>query len=188
MPVLLGDLIARTEDATRCAELKTFKCGPGTVAAKAEAEVDNLVAVCCTGEAPRQNTIIRVTREEPPGNIVGVTGLERGGLALEHPKYTPYAYKDAAYVAMIGLSERYRDHQDPYRSKDGGRLGDFLLHDLLLHVKKTWRGGMPWVQALVDPDNGPSRDLFERHGFELHLSLGPKSDALFRRPKNLKVP
>jgi hypothetical protein len=188
MPTLTGDFVARTEDATKCADLHSFKCGPGTIFPKAEKEVDNIVSVCCAGVPPRQNTIIRVTREEPPGAIVGVTGLERGGLTIQHPKYTPHAYKDAAYVAVIGLSEHYRDDQDSFRTKYGGRLGDFLLHDLLLHVKKTWRGGMPWVLALVDPANNASRLLFERHDFELFIDLGPGSDALFRRPKNLKVP
>jgi hypothetical protein len=42
------------------------------------------------------------------------------------------------------------------------------------------------IRAQVDPDNGPSRSLLERHDFELFLALKP--DALFRRPKNLKVP
>jgi len=188
MPILTGDLVARTEDATSCADLQNFKCGPGTVFPKAEKEVDDIIAACCACCSGRQNTVVRVTREEPPGTIVGVTGLERGGLALQHPKYTPYAYKEAAYVAVIGLSESYRDDEDPFRTKDDGRLGDFLLYDLLLHIKKTWRGGMPWVLSLVDPDNDSSRALFERHDFELYLRLGPKSDALFRRPKNRKVP
>ena len=95
-----------------------------------------------------------------------MTGLERGSLNFPHPKYTPHAYKDAAYVAAIGVSEHYRDKDDPFRTKDDERLGDVLLHDLLLYVKKTWRGGMPWVLALVDLNNGPSRDLFERHDFQ----------------------
>lgn len=187
MTTLAGDLVSRTEDATCCADLKGFKCGPGTLFPKAEKEVDGIVTLACDLNAPeRKNMLVRVTREEPPGSIVGVTGLEHGPLNIQHPKYTPHAYKDAAYVATIGLSQHYRDDKDPFRTKDDGRLGDALMTDLLRYIKKTWRGGMPWVLALVDPDNPPSRELFERHDFELFLRLEP--DSLFRRRKNLKVP
>jgi hypothetical protein len=187
MPTLAGDLVSRTEDATSCADLKSFRCGTGTIFPKAEKEVDDIIANACNLNVPeRKNMIVRVTREVPPSAIVGVSGLEQGGIAFPHPKFTPHAYKDAAYVAVIGLSEHYRDDQDPFRTREGGRLGDVVLHDLLLHVKKTWRGGMPWVLALVDPDNESSRDLFERHDFRLFLESTP--DSLFRRPKNLKVP
>ncbi|HEX3909898.1 MAG TPA: hypothetical protein VHW67_04250 [Solirubrobacteraceae bacterium] len=158
---------------------------------KAETEADNIVATACDLNVPeRKNLILRVTREEPPGAVVGVAGLESGGLAIQHPKYTPHAYKDAQYVAVIGLSEPYRslDPDDPFTSKEGERLGDVLMLDLLRYVKKNTRGGMPWILALVNPDNGPSCALFERHGFEQFIRFGVGSDALFRRPKNLKVP
>jgi hypothetical protein len=186
MPTVAGDLVSCTEVATNCADLPGFRCGPGTLFPKAEKEVDDIIALACDPTAPeRKNMTLRVTREVPPGAIVGVAGLERGPLAIQHPKYRPHAYKDAAYVATIGLSEHYRDAEDPFRTRDGDRLGDVLMVDLLRYVKKNWRGGMPWCLALVDPDNGPSRDLFERHDFELFLPL--PADSLFRRPKNLKL-
>jgi hypothetical protein len=188
MPALAGDLVTRTEDATCCTDLVGFKCGPGTLSPKAEREVNDILAVACDLNAPeRKNMIVRVTREEPPGTIVGVAGLERGDMAFQHPKFTA-PYKDAAYVAVIGVSEHYRSKDDPFRTKEGGRLGDFLLYDVLQHVKKNWRGGMPWVFAAINPDNAPSRVLFERHGFQFMFRLGPDGDAMFRRPKNLKVP
>jgi ribosomal protein S18 acetylase RimI-like enzyme len=188
MPILAGDLVPGTEDATCCADLKNFKCGPGTISPKAESEVDNIVAAACDlNAAERKNMIMRVTREVPPGAVVGVAGLERGDFVFPHPKFTA-PYKDAAYVAVIGISEQYRDDKDPFRTKDDGRLGDFLLHDLLMHVKANWRGGMPWVFVAVNPDNDSSVSLFERHDFEYMFRLAPNGDAMFRRPKNLKVP
>jgi hypothetical protein len=187
MPTLAGDLMSRTEDATCCADLRNFKCGPGTIFPKAETAIDDIVRLACDLNATqRKNMIVRVTREQPPNSIVGLTGIERGPVAIQHPKFTPHAYKDAAYVAAIALSEHYRNHPDPFRAKDGGRLGDFIMLDALRYINKNWRGGMPWVLALVDLENGPSREMFERHDFELFLRLTP--DSLFRRRKNLKVP
>ena len=188
MPILAGDLVSRTEDATRCADLTGFRCGPGTLSPKAEQEVKDMVTAACDLKSPeRKNMIVRVTREEPPGSVVGIMGLERGDIQFQHPKFTA-PYKDTAYVAVIGLSEQYRDDADPFRTKEAGRLGDHLLRDALLYVKKTWSGGMPWMFAAVNPDNDPSRSLFERHGFEFMFRLAPTGDAMFRRPKNLKVP
>jgi ribosomal protein S18 acetylase RimI-like enzyme len=188
MPTLAGDLVCRTEDATSCKDLADFKCGPGTLSPKAEQEVNDIVAVACDLQAAeRKNMILRVAREEPPGSVVGVVGLERGDMQFQHPQFTA-PYKDAAYVAVIGLSKHYRDPDNRFLTKDGHRLGDSLLHDVLLHVKKNWRGGMPWVFAAINPDNGPSRSLFERHGFEYMFRMAADGDAMFRRPKNLKVP
>jgi ribosomal protein S18 acetylase RimI-like enzyme len=186
MPTLAGDLVARVADDGDRPELGSFCCGPRTVYAKAEKEVDELVAAWCVRDPLRKNMVLRVTCEEPPGSIVGVAGLERGDIAFQNPRFsTPY--RDAAYVAVIGVSERYRDDNDPYRTKAGDRMGDVLLHDMLLHIKKNWRGGMPWVFTAVDPDNESSVLLFERHGFDYMFRLAAKGDAMFRRRKNLRV-
>jgi hypothetical protein len=100
---------------------------------------------------------------------------------------TPHAYTDAAYIAVIGLSGQFRssDPDDPWKTKAGERLGDYLMSDALRFVKREWRGGMPWCLTLVDPTNDPSRTLFERHDFVLFIQLG---DALYRRPKNRRLP
>jgi ribosomal protein S18 acetylase RimI-like enzyme len=188
MPTLAGALVSRTEDATCCDELKAFSCGPGTIFPKAEEEVDAIVRVACDLNSPeRKNMITRVTREEPPGSIVGITGLERGDMQFQHPRYAA-PYRDAAYVAVIGVSSEYRSGTDPYRTPLGGRLGDHLLNELLLYVKQSWRGGMPWVFTAVNPDNASSREMFERFDFEFMFRMAPEGDAMFRRPKNLKVP
>jgi hypothetical protein len=172
MPTLAGDLVARVAGDSDRADLGGFRCGPHTIYPEAEREVDSLVALWVARAPERKDMLLRITREEPPGSVMGVAGLERGDMTFQNPKF----------------SAPYRDADDPYRTKTDVRMGDFLLHDTLLHIKKNWRGGMPWVFTAVHPDNEPSVSLFKRHGFEFMFRLPPKGDAIYRRPKNLKVP
>src|SRR5271167_1800727 len=122
-PALTGDLVAGLVNPTTCVDLLGFRCGPGTTFPRAEKEVNNLIAQCCARTVGREKVSIRVTREVPPGTLVGVTGLERGSPNIQHPKFRGHFYNGAAYVAVIALSERYRDDKDPYRTKEGERLG-----------------------------------------------------------------
>jgi hypothetical protein len=139
-----GDLVARVEAATSCRELLKFRCGPGTLFPKAEDEVHKILSIACDPSDPRRKEMtLQVAREEPCRAIVGVVGIERGPLQIQHTKYTPHAYKDAAYIAVLALSEHYRtdDPNDPWETKDGERLGDALMHAALRHIKKGARGG-----------------------------------------------
>ena len=177
MREIRGDLLSFTVDPTTFDLFQGFRCGKrGT---RPEREVDAMVAQFYSGQ--RADSEIRVTLEIPPGGLVGLSGIS-GPVSIDHPRLR--AYQNSAYVSIIGVSEPYRGAR-----KDGSRPGDRLMGDALRQINRRWRGGMPWVLALVDPKNEVSRDLFERHGFEEIIeATAPDADAWFRRPKLLEPP
>ncbi len=178
MPTIEGELQTRTEDAERCAELSHFSCGDGRL--DAEGVVESIVAEHHAGEHPLAT--LRVTRLLPSGSLVGLTAIEWKGVHFEHPLFPMAAYRDAAYVAVIALSAQYRGG---YTSCDGLSLSDVLLIDVLRHICLSRNGTMPPVQALIAPDNWPSRNLFARYGFVQPIVTEP--DLLYIRPRNLAV-
>ena len=64
-------------------------------------------------------------------------------------------------IHMLGTDRLCRG----IRLEDGSRPGDVLLRGALEHLKAAGSGRMPVVSALVTPENGRSRALFDRNGF-----------------------
>lgn len=147
-----GDLRTRIEDATGCGELDGFTCGDGHL--RAERVIDEIFAAAHAGSWPRST--LRVTRDMRSGALVGACLIAPGPIPVKHPRLTAHAYRNAPYIAGIGLFKEHR----------GRTRGDHLLRDALEHIKRTTRGGMPRVLALIAPDNEPALKLFQRHGFE----------------------
>ena len=179
MPTIAGELHTSTEDATDCDDLAEFSCGDGRLAA--EGAVERIVGNCRIGKLP--DVTLRVTREMPQRALVGVTAIEWPGLVLRHPSLNRDAFADAAYIAVLSLAEEYRGG---YRSKDDEPLSHVLMKDALQYIDSETDGAIPPVQAIIDPQNVPSRNLCERFGFMQSIPTEP--DLWYVRPRGLPLP
>jgi hypothetical protein len=178
MPTIAGELQTSTEDATECEDLADFSCGDGRLSA--EGAVNRIVTSCRNGKLP--GVTLRVTREHPPGSLVGVAAVEWPGLVLRHPGLKGDAYADAAYIAVLSLTSAYRGS---YRTKEGEPLSHILMGDALRHIASKSDGEIPPVQAIIDPGNGPSKALVEHFGFIQPLLTEP--DLWYVRPRGLPL-
>lgn len=94
-------------------------------------------------------------------------------LLAEHFAHTCLVAEDA--YGLAGMVSAYRPPQRPavlfvwqvavHPRARGQRLGLWMLHQLL---QRDNLAGIQWIEATVDPGNGPSRRLFSR----LAASLG----------------
>ena len=164
-----GDLDSFAVDPKHYAPLRRFSCGKR--GRRSEQEVNRLVREYASGK--HKGGTFRVTVQGPKG-LVGVAAFQ--ATAPSQPMLGQFS--GSPYISVIGLSDRYRG-----RTRDGLRLGDLVLVDVLRAINDSW-GGAPDTFALVDPNNRDSRGLFERHGFRMivpAVANGHDADALFRR-------
>ncbi len=178
MPTVAGELRTSTEDAGDCAELASFACGDGRI--EAEETVNAIVTGYATGAG--SPSFLRVTREHPSGNLVGVVGVKDGGVGYDHQLFQMADWKDPVYIAVIALSAQYRGG---FKAQDGSPLSHVLLRDALRFAASREAGTVPSMQAVIAPDNTPSRRLFEEHGFEM---IPTNPDLLYVRPRGLAIP
>lgn len=173
MPIIEGDLQTATETAQECTELASFSCGDKRYAY--EATVERIVARH-RDQGLHGNVTLRVTRELPSRALVGLSIISwKAGPILRHRLIPVDEYMDAAYVHVIALSKDYRGR---YTCRDGTPLSDFIVMETLRHIEEHEKN-MPIVQALIEPDNDPSRDMCARHGFEQPFVTAP--DLLYVR-------
>ncbi len=167
-----GDLHSFAVNPKRYLPLRQFRCG--THESRSEQEVNETVRGYASGK--HKDGTFRVTVETH--RLVGVTAFQAA--TASQPVLGRYA--GSPYISVLGLCQQYRG-----RKKARGRLGDFILQDVLQAINKRW-GGTPNVFVLVNPNNTPSRNLFERHGFRMIIrARNDESDALFRH-SGLQVP
>lgn len=176
MPTIAGELRTSTEDAEDCEGLDGFSCGDGRLVA--EGAVERIISNCHNGKLSKAT--LRVTREMPQSTLVGIAAVEWPGLVLRHPSLNGDAFADAAYIAVLSLAEEYRGG---YRTQTGEPLSHVLMKDALQHIESSAEGAMPPVQAIIDPQNPPSRHLCEAFGFIQPLVTEP--DLWFVRPRGL---
>lgn len=173
MPLVEGDLQTSTETAQECTELAGFSCGDKRHAY--EATVERIVARYRV-QGLNGDLTLRVTREMPSRALVGLSIISwKAGPVFRHRLIREDEYREAAYVHVIALSEDYRGR---YTCQDGTPLSDFVVMETLSHIE-AHEIDMPIVQALIEPDNDPSRDMCVRHGFEQPFVTAP--DLLYIR-------
>jgi ribosomal protein S18 acetylase RimI-like enzyme len=153
----------RSVDPTTYLPLRSFSCGSSNAA---EREVDKIVGMVAGGEVDFE--VVRVAENDPDGSLMGLC-------VVSHREFE--AEEDPAYVQVIARAAACRG----YRLPDGGRLGDLLLSDALTQIKMIWGAPMPFVWALVAPDNAPSLDLFAHWGFECAPAADGGYHVLFRQ-------
>ncbi len=172
MPTIEGELQTYTENATECAELAIFSCGDKRHSY--EATVERIVAKYRAVTHP--TVTLRITRELPSRTLVGLGIISwKFGPKLRHRLIKEHEYTGAAYVDVVALSEQYRGG---FTCKDGTPVSDFLMMETLRYIEEH-EGEMPIVQAMIEPENDPSRDLCARHGFEQPFVTAP--DLLYVR-------
>jgi hypothetical protein len=174
---ITGQLVTSTADAAGCADLVNFSCGDGRIGA--ERTVDGIVEDYVNGLMA--DVTVRVTREDPSGALVGLVGLEDGGVGYDHQLFQLDDWKDPVYLAVLTLSAPYRGS---WVTKDGVPLSHALMADALSFLAEREGGNVPSVQAVVARDNRPSRALAARFGFEPIPTLG---DLLYVRPRGLPI-
>jgi len=116
----------------------------------------------------------------PQSTLVGIAAVEWPGLVLRHPSLNGDAFADAAYIAVLSLAEEYRGG---YRTQADEPLSHALMKDALQYIETSAEGEMPPVQAIIDPQNSPSRRLCEAFGFTQPIITEP--DLWFVRPRGL---
>ncbi len=148
-------------------QLKRFCCGEGQY--RSVREVNRIVREYASGRY--NDGTFRVTVEGP--RLVGVATFQAA--AASHPDLGRFA--GSPHIPVLGLSQHYRG-----RATAGRRLGDLILEDALQAINARWRG-TPDVFVLVNPNNTPARNLFERNGFRMIVPArrDGETDALFRR-------
>jgi len=178
MPTVAGELRTSTEDAADCPGLDGFSCGNGRI--EAEETVEGIVGDYASG----QNSFVtlRVTREFPGKDLVGVVGIEEGGVGYDHPLFQMDDWKDPVYLAVLTLSASYRGR---FVTQDGTPLSHVLMRDALEFLASRNGGIVPSVQAAIAQENAPSRVLAQAFGFEMIPTLG---DLLYVRPKGRALP
>lgn len=168
-----------TEKAGECdADLTAFACGDGRI--DAEKVVNEIIASYAVAAKPLLG--LRVTREFPSGALVGLVGIEEGGVGYQHPLFDMPDWTDPIYISVITLTSQYRGG---YVTADGIPLSHVLLRDALVFAASRTGGTIPSMQAVIAPDNRPSRSLFKAHGFEM---LPTTPELLYIRPKGLDIP
>ncbi|MHB1468850.1 MAG: hypothetical protein ACYCU0_09630 [Solirubrobacteraceae bacterium] len=180
MPKIDGELSTATETPGQCAELMSFSCGDKRH--QYEATVEQIVGYFRRGEIP--GATMRVTREAPSGNLVGLSIMTfKAGPILRHRLIREDEYKDATYVHVLALSAAYRGGFT--YTDDNVPLSDFLIGETLRYIDE-YEGKTPIVQALIAPDNERSRDMCFRNGFEQPFVTAP--DLLYVRYPDAEVP
>jgi ribosomal protein S18 acetylase RimI-like enzyme len=174
MPEIEGDLDSFAVDPRRYAPLKRFRCGTGE--SRPEREVDKMTREYAKGA--RRADLFRVTVEQP-AKLLGLAAFQPA--AFSQPVLAQV--NGYPYISLIGVSREFRGCK-----KAGVRPGDVVLLDALRTINShgQW-GDAPDIFALVDPNNGPSCALFERHGFEVVIAAdpsNPEADSLLGRQGN----
>lgn len=178
MPAIAGELRTSTEDAADCSDLDAFSCGDRRI--EAEETVEDIVGEYSNGL--NSFVILRVTRELPKGDIVGVVGIEEGGVGYDHPLFQMDDWKDPVYLAVLTLSAAYRGR---FVTQDGTPLSHVLMRGALEFLSSRNGGVVPSVQAAIAQENTPSRALAKAFGFEMMPTLG---NLLYVRPKGRPLP
>jgi hypothetical protein len=181
MPSLEGDLQLQTEIATECPDLIDFSCGDGRLGA-IEDEINEIVDDLHSGEFP--DAVLRVTRETPAGKLVGITAVELNkGPHIEHELIPLENNQDAAFVVVVALNNEYRGRRT---TKQGLRLSEVLVRDVLRYLVEANGGAVPPVQAVIGNGNGPSRELGAQHGF-VRVLQGVGA-SFYVRPRGQLIP
>lgn len=177
MPTISGQLQTAVEDPTTCAELVDFTCGDAR--RHAEDVVEMIIGQLSKGERP--GATVLVTREVATGALVGISAIEWKPLTIQHPSFPTDAYQDAVYLAVLTLSESYRGR---CTSLQGQPISEVLANEAYCEIASVRNdGGMPPIQALVDPDNAPSLAMTKGQGFEIEVEW--PNELLLVRPRGL---
>lgn len=167
---VVGELQSFSVDPKGYAPLKSFRCGRGPE--RPEDEIHKIVREFRKGRT--QATAFRVTTTAA-GALVGLAAVYPG--KFSNPLLAQF--NGFPYIAAIAVSEPFRGE-----TKHGQRMGDFVMIDVLADIRSRWPGKPTF--ALVDPDNGPSCDLFRRHKFDEVIEADrtkPEDDSFYgRRP------
>ncbi len=137
----------------RFAPLRSFSCGRN--GKPWEKMVNEWARLLYQGTAPYTETV--VVLEDATGRLIGFCSFRAHQLPIRGAKLA----RDTQRVHTLGTDRVCHG----LRLEDGTRPGDALLRGALEQIKAACDGRMPFVSALVAPDNARSLALFDRHRF-----------------------
>jgi hypothetical protein len=147
-----GDLDHFSVDPRLYAPLRSFSCGKR--GSRPEEEVNRMVREYSRGKRKCENFRVTV---ELPSRLAGVAAFQAA--YFSHPALAQL--NGYPYLAVIGLSQSKRSC-----CKNGRRIGDFVLDDVLRAINEHGRWGeVPDVFALVDQHNDSSTALLSDTAF-----------------------
>jgi hypothetical protein len=113
--------------------------------------------------------------EDAVGKLIGVCSFNPDPVPVRAGKLMGEAQR----IHMLGTDRLYHG----MKLQDGSRPGDVLLRGVLEHIGRVCDGHMPYVWALVTPENDRSHALFDRHGFDRWPYAGEGEVIRIRDPK-----
>jgi hypothetical protein len=146
--------------------LKRFSCG--RKGSPSEKYVNECIRDLYLGRETLVQTL--VVLEDANSKLIGVCSF--------HPHSLGGSRSDAQRIHLAGVDRKYHG----IRLEDGSRPGDVLLRGALEQVEMVCNGRMPYLSALVNPENHRSRALFTRHGFREAPYAGEGAVRYIRAP------
>jgi ribosomal protein S18 acetylase RimI-like enzyme len=135
------------------APLRNFSCG--RKGKPWETTVNKWARSLYLGTETHTQTVVML--EDANGKLVGLCSYRPDPLPIPAGSLVG----GAQLIHLLGTDRLCHGKQ----LEDGSRPGDVLLQGALEHIKKDCGGRMPYVWALVSPENDRSQALFDRHGF-----------------------
>lgn len=155
--------------------LRSFSCG--RQGRSWEKMVNNGARRLSLGTETCPQTV--VVLEGANGKLIGFCSF------LPHPLPSSAGVFDdnAQRIHILGTDKQYHGK----RLRDGSRPGDALLRGALEQIELACGGSMPYVSALVSPENDRSRALFDRHGFR-ELPYSGDGEIIYVRSPKKRLP
>jgi hypothetical protein len=120
-----------------------------------------------------------VVMEDASNRLIGLCSFLPDSLPLRPGKLLGQAQR----INMLATDRLYHG----MKLEDGSRPGDVLLHGALEQIQIACGGSMPYVWALVSPENHRSRALFGRHGFR-ELPYKGEGEVVHVRARHKRLP
>lgn len=144
--------------------LRSFSCG--RKGSSWEKSVNDWARELYLGKEREAQTVVVI--EDAAGKLIAMGSFRPEPLPVRIRISKPIV--NARCVHMLGVDRLYRGA----RLADGSRPGDILLQGVIDQIRVACDDRVPYVWALVNPENEHSHALFTRHGFSQlpHSGIG----------------
>ncbi len=163
----------------RCPPLRTFSCG--RYGNRWERTVNEWAKDLYRGDEKVAQTV--VIMEDANSKLVGIGSFRPEPLPVRAGKFADKVFGQAQCIHMLATDRLFRGQ----RLRDGSRPGDVLMRGVLEQIEIAADGRMPYVWALVSPENARSNALFDRHGFG-ELPYAGDGEMILVRPPYKRAP
>jgi hypothetical protein len=167
-------------DPTTYEQLADFSCGGSSDHEQhVDSAVEELLQLSSEDLADYKIRKVRVAEDSETDSLIGISVIQEKRLSESDD-----TFEHAAYLAVLAIDKSYRG----WRMPDGAtRIGTFLLGDALAEIDCTWEQPMPYVWAVVHPENDHCRRLLNKQNFwPLHdINKDPSEYIVYLRDESV---